>query len=404
MPLLSFLRAHGTFVGFGALMCFLSSAGQTYFISLFGGEIRQAFELSHGGFGSVYAVGTLGSAAILVWAGRIVDHAPLPAVAAAVVSLLALACMLMGGAWGIVSLTAAVFGLRLFGQGLAVHTAITAMARYFEVARGRAISIASLGNPAGAALAPIFVVAMLPAIGWRAVWVVTGVGLLCAIPLVLLLLRGHGARHRALVERLERDPRPVDGGTLRFVLRDPGLWFRLPALLAHSFISTGLIFHQVHLANAKGWPLSLLAASFSAYAAASVLALMTAGPLVDRFSAVRIMPLFLLPLTLSCTVLVASDAAWTAPVFLALLGISTGLTAVVKGALWAELYGVTNLGAIRAFGQSAMVFSTGLAPAAMGLPIDLGISIASIATASAVYCVAASFLAGAVPVRRRVRC
>jgi hypothetical protein len=103
-------------------------------------------------------------------------------------------------------------------------------------------------------------------------------------------------------------------------------------------------------------------------------------------------------------VLVASDAAWTAPVFLALLGTSTGLTAVVKGALWAELYGVAHLGAIRAFGQSAMVFSTGLAPAAMGLPIDLGVSIATIATVSAIYCVVASFLAGAVPVSRRAQC
>ena len=34
--------------------------------------------------------------------------------------------------------------------------------------------------------------------------------------------------------------------TLGSVLRDPGFWLRLPALIAPSFIFTGLIFHQVH--------------------------------------------------------------------------------------------------------------------------------------------------------------
>ena len=68
---------------------------------------------------------------------------------------------------------------------------------------------------------------------------------------------------------------------------------------------------------------------------------------------------------------------------------------VVFGALWAELYGVAHLGAIRAFGQSAMVFSTGLAPAALGILIDSGIGIETIAAGCAVFCVGASILARA---------
>ena len=71
---LAFLQSNAKLVGFGFALCFLASAGQTYFISTFGGEIRAEFDLSHGDFGMVYAIGTLGSAATLMWLGRIVGE------------------------------------------------------------------------------------------------------------------------------------------------------------------------------------------------------------------------------------------------------------------------------------------------------------------------------------------
>jgi hypothetical protein len=63
------------------------------------------------------------------------------------------------------------------------------------------------------------------------------------------------------------------------------------------------------------------------------------------------------------------------------------------GAIWAELYGTANLGAIRSFSTALMVFSTGLAPAVMGWGFDEGTGVATIALASGGYCVAASVLA-----------
>lgn len=81
---LSFLRLNGRLIAFGMFIAFASSFGQTFFISLFGGEIRAAFGLSHGAFGSIYAAGTLASAATLVWAGLLIDRgASIEAIAAA---------------------------------------------------------------------------------------------------------------------------------------------------------------------------------------------------------------------------------------------------------------------------------------------------------------------------------
>ncbi len=390
---LSFLRAHGRLIAFGVFMCFASSPGQTFFISLFGGEVRAAFALSHGEFGSIYSAATLASGAMLIGLGRLVDRMPLAAFSCAALVALAGMCLLMGRLESAVALLAALFGLRLFGQGLASHAAITAMGRYFEAERGRAIGIASLGHTAGEALFPALVVGALAIVGWRTIWTGAGLVLLVATPLILVLLRGQRARDHALDARRVATAEGSRDWTLREALRDPGLWLRLPAVLAPAFAFTGIIFHQVHLAASKGWPLSLMAGSFTVYAVAAVASLIVSGRLVDKVSARRLVPVYLTPLVLACLVLGVSDAPAAAPLAFALFGISTGLSAVIMGAVWAELYGVTHLGAIRAFSQSAMVFASGLAPVTMGLLIDRGYSMEAIALAVAVSCLAASTLA-----------
>ena len=393
---LSFLRAHGRLLGFGVLMTFCSSVGQTFFISLFSAEIRAAFALSDGDFGSLYAVGTLGSAGVLLWAGRLIDRLPLPVFAAGVLALLGATCLLMGAVWNAAALVAALFGLRLFGQGLASHSAVVAMGRYFEAQRGRAVSVATLGHTLGEAALPAAVVAALALADWQWLWRGTGLALFALTPLALLLLKGQRARDAAF--KLQRDAaagaadRAADR-TLGFALRDSGLWLRLSALLASPFIGTGLIFHQVHLAATKGWPLTLLAGAFAVFAASSLATLLLAGPLVDRLGARRLVPVFLAPLALGCLALALSDAPVVATLLMGLLGVTTGGGAVLLGALWAELYGITHLGAIRAFAQSAMVFATGLAPALMGLLIDRGVAMEAIAAGCALYCLLASGLA-----------
>ncbi len=398
---LSFLRTHGRLLAFGFFMCFCSSLGQTFFIALFGGEIRRTFGLSDGDFGAIYSAGTLMSAAVLVWLGRLIDRLPLAAFAAATLTGLAAMCLLMGLAgsiqiaWGAAILLPTIFGLRLFGQGLASHAAIVAMGRYFVAERGRAVSLASLGHTLGDAVLPGLVVAALAFAVWQDIWTGAGLALLILTPIVFILLKGQSERDAALtVARAQsQDKTLLEDWRLGAVLRDPGLWLRLPALLAPSFVFTGLIFHQVHLAETKGWALSLLAGSYLVFALAALAALMVGGLLVDRFTARRLVGIFLAPLALACLVLIASDAAAAAPLFLGLMGLSAGIAGVILGALWAELYGVTHLGAIRAFGQAAMVFSSGLAPAFMGVLIDQGIAMESIAAGSVLYCLAATALA-----------
>ena len=59
---------------FGTLASLASAPGQTLVISLFNADIRAAFNLSHGEFGTAYMMATLASAVVILWSGKLIDR------------------------------------------------------------------------------------------------------------------------------------------------------------------------------------------------------------------------------------------------------------------------------------------------------------------------------------------
>ena len=95
---------------------------------------------------------------------------------------------------------------------------------------------------------------------------------------------------------------------------------------------------------------------------------------------------------LSLIVLIFFKAPYSALIFMGLLGITNGFTNVLISSLWAEIYGVNYLGAIKALTGALMVFSTALATTVFGLLIDFGHSIESISTICAIYIVISTLI------------
>ncbi|TQV79233.1 MFS transporter [Denitrobaculum tricleocarpae] len=397
MSYLSFILANPRFLGFGLFLTFSSSFGQTFFISLFGNELRNDFGLSHGEFGGVYSLATLSSGVFLIWAGRAIDRLDLRLFTGLVVLGLAGASFILANATSLLLLGLAIFGLRLFGQGLLGHIAMVCMARYFEKARGKAVSLATLGYPLGEAALPFMAVAVLGAYGWRVSWeFFTAAIVILIFPIAMLLLRS--APHRNVTEpdnpgsSSKRAARKSSGreASLGEVLRDSRFYLILPAILAPSFITTGMFFHQRHLADVKGWSLELLASAFVIFAISQSLTGLSAGQAIDRFGARRLLPVFLLPMGTAMLLLSFSDASLSAQLYMLATGATAGAGAALFGALWAELYGVRHLGAIRSFVTSLMVFSTALSPPFMGLLFDAGIAFESLTLGYFIYCVLVS--------------
>jgi MFS family permease len=384
MSFLSFLRDNARWLAGGFLLTFFSSFGQTFFISLSAGDVRREYSLSHGDFGLIYMVATLGSALTLPKLGQIVDRHSAQRVALVIMPMLALAAVLMSVSHNIVLLVLSIYMLRLFGQGMMTHNAMTSMARWFVAQRGRAVSVTTLGHNAGEAVFPLLFVLVAGLVGWRNSWLIAAaVMMLVALPAIAGLIA---------VERAPRasDPlstKPVARDWTRAeVLADPLFYLLLMGVMAPGFIGTTIFFHQVYLVELRGWSIELLAGSFTFMAATTITFALIAGQLIDRFSAVALLPSFLVPLGLSCLVLGLFDAQWSVFVFMALLGLSYGFSSTLFGALWPEIYGLKHLGSIRAIMVAILVFATAMGPGLTGYLIDAGIPLPAQIVVMGLYC------------------
>lgn len=386
---LRFIRENLRWLAGGFLLCFVSSFGQTFFIALSGGRIRAEFGLSNGEFGGLYMLATLASALTLPQLGKIVDRISVARTALLAMPLLALACLLMSLSQSVVLLALSLYLLRLFGQGMMLHIAITAMGRWYAGHRGRAISLATLGLQAGEGLLPITTVLLFALIGWRASWALAaGVLLLLALPVV----------YRLMLE--ERRPRASDKPekhaarqwTRDEVMRDPLFWVMLTGLLAPPFIGTTVVFHQAYLLELRGWPAEAFAAGFMVMATLTVISVLTSGFLIDWLGAVRVLTFFLLPLACACFALAYIGDAHGIFIFMGLLGVSYGLSSTLFGALWPEIYGTMHLGSIRSIIVAMMVLFSAVGPGLTGWLIDEGVSYLAQIAAMGVYCLAAGTL------------
>lgn len=409
MKAFDFLRADPKLALYGLTVAFGSSFGQTFFVSQFGGEIRAEFGLTDGEFGSIYGLGTLLSAAVIVYTGGVIDRVDLRRWTICLLPACAVACAVMGSVTGPAMLFVAVFLLRQCGQGLMSHTMGHSLGRYSRVGRGKAVAFGSYGFPLGEAIFPAVGVALIAVIGWRDVWYsLSGWYLLVMLPLTLFLLRGHDARYARYkadmdaadaAEDVPRRPvpsapipapqeevrRPAKQWRRKEVLRDPRFYLVLPGLMAPSFIVTGLLLHGVRIAETKGWSHELWAASVAAYALGSIPAGLAMGAYVDRRGAAAGLPLFLPPTLIACLVLAWGQGTWAAPAFMMASGITAGMTTVLLVTLWAESYGTKYLGEIKALMTALSVFASAAAPPVLGWMLDWGWSVAQINYACCVY-------------------
>lgn len=385
MPFFRFVAENFRWLAAGLLLTFFSSFGQTFFISLFAGEIRSEFSLSHGDFGAIYMAATLFSAGTLTVIGKVVDDHSIASVAVGVILALTLFCIGMANVASVWMLFAVIYGLRLFGQGMLTHTAFTAMGRWYSAQRGRAVSVATLGHQVGEALLPILFVSLIGIVGWRTGWwIAAGALFVGALPAILWLLQVERTPRARKVTGVPETGRQWTRGE---VLRDPAFWVISCGTLAPPFIGTTIFFHQVYLVELRGWTQELFAAAFVAMSGMTVVFALATGWAIDRFSALKLLPFFLLPLSLACLVLAGVAHPAAAFIFMMLLGASYGISSTLFGALWPEVYGTRHLGAIRSVVVALMVLSSALGPGVTGWLIDLGVAYERQMVAMAGYCV-----------------
>lgn len=392
MTTLRFVREHFRFLAFGFLLTFVCNFGQTFFIGFYNDPIRAMFNLSNGDFGALYGLATLCSAGTLIWVGRLIDTVDLRYYTVTTIIFMVFACLLMSVDGGIGLIGISLFLLRLTGQGLMPHISNTSMGRYFESARGRAISISNLGINLGQIALPAAAVFLMARMEWRDTWLYFAAFLVVIVlPAALLMLKGHSDRHKKWEAQMtiaesqstshSRLKHPPKAG----LLKDPRFYLVMPGFLAVPIFATGIFFFQGTLLEAKGWSAENFATAFALFGISTTVSALAGGWLVDKTGSLKILPFLNIPFGIAVLGMAYGAHPFMLPAMMTLMGVSNGLIVIVAGALWPEMYGTRKLGAIRSVTTSIMIFGTAIAPAALGYLYDAGVTLQMAFTGFAAY-------------------
>jgi MFS family permease len=393
-----FLIQNIRFLSFGLTLACLSSFGQTYFIGVYRPAVVDAYGLSNSDFGLLYLIVTIGSAIGLNRLGHIIDRVSLTPYSLGLVGAMAGACVLVSLSGSLWMFLIALLFVRLLGQGMLTHAAMTSMSRYFDAKRGLAVAIAGLGFPLGQAILPATAVALMVVVDWQQTWLVFAGGLLfLAMPCVFWLLRGHRERHTAWQSTQSVLEQGEKAGSIqhlrrRDVIRDIRFYMMLPALMAGPFWITAVFFYAADVATLEGLNLAEYTAFYGFYALGSVAAPFVGGTLVDRFGGRRLMTLY--P-PLYAVALFIMTSGFGVPGIIAsmiFLGLGAGITLPINNSIWPELYGTKFLGEVKSLATSMSVLSTALSPLILGLLLDQNVKLDTIFFAGGVYCIGAAIL------------
>ena len=354
------------------ILTFCSAFGQTFFISLYSGEIRTAFDLTHGQWGLIYSCATLSSAILILFLGGYADGVSAKSLSTLTILGLIVFVFLMANntsTWGLVLI---ILGLRFFGQGMLGHISMVFCGKWFFKNKGKAVAVANSGYTLAEAVMPTIFVALIGVLSWQTSWYVSIIMSVLILASVRFLTKternkvSKGQIENQHVGMLEKSWRRSE------MLQSWVFWAAVPGLMTTPMITTTLFFHQVHLVEIKSWDLSKYVLFIPAYSAATLVSLYLVGYLVDKFSTKIILPIFLFPLVSGLLFLSIATSYLELLFIFILFGLSAGAYIVVYGTFFPEFFGSMYLGSVRTVGVTIMVFSSAIGPVLSGHFIDLG--------------------------------
>ena len=377
---------------FGFIFTFFSAFGQSFFIGVFNSSIRTDLSITHGQFGTIYALATLLSSFTLIWVGKKIDDFKLITFSLFVIILLFFSSIFFSFVNGIYLLFVGIFLLRLSGQGLMSHTATTSISRYFDKSRGKALSATWLGLSGAEFIMPVTIVFFLSIYSWRSIWLAISLVIILFLPIISFLTIKNVTLTSREEEKGNLKETNIKSWTRKDVLYDPKFYLISLVMLALPAINTGVFVYQSFILESKNWGDFVIAKSFMVYAILSVITLFISGPLVDKLTSRKLLPFMNIPSLFSMLILFYFDSHISSYFLLGLMGVSNGLANVLGSSTWAEIYGVKHIGSIKALTTAMMVFSTAFGTAIFGIIIDLGYSIQIIALVSSAYIIIANIL------------
>jgi len=371
----------------GTLGVLMSVPGQTMGVSVFTDSLIEALSVSRSQLSFAYMMGTIMSAFLLSYAGRLCDRLGPRVTAAAAATFLALVLVLLsasdlaaGGVARISGLAGAgaafavvipaFFGLRFSGQGVLTLASNNMIVSWFERRRGTVCGISGVFVALGFSIAPLVLDYGVRWFGWRGAWqVMAGFIAIVFVPLVLAFYRddprecGLKPDGEASSGEPSKPAREVHKDfTLRQARRTGLFWvFSLTFALCALYV-TGLTFHIVSVFEIAGMSRATAVSTFIPVSVVAVLVHASSGWLSDRVALTRLLAVMLAGMAISMVGLLQLGPGWPVALLIVGNGISTGLFGLLNAISWAHYFGLRHLGAVSGLNLSIMVFHSALGP------------------------------------------
>ena len=273
------------------------------------------------------------------------------------------------------------------------HTAISSfsmtatVAPWFPRSRGRMLGLADSGNPIGQAIFAPLAGVLTTAIGWRWAYRIFGVifAVLIAVPNGLLQRRPPVATPTTAAAPRPRSSPPASGArsgrgaagrtpTLGNAVRDAAMWL---LVLTRVFGSTGTQMIRVHLVTffvLAGYSVQTAANTLGAVGLVSVFARPLMGLATDRWGRESV---YTVGMTIAAGAILLvlwlgdGESFWPLAIYVALAGITDGISGLIIGAKAADIFPTESLGTVMGFvemGRGAAIF---LGPIIAGVMFDL---------------------------------
>lgn len=389
------VKQHPRYLLYALLHTSASGFGQTFFFSLFVTPICAYYQLERGFYGGMYGLASVVSAGLLFFTGPVIDRVNVRNFSLFTTLVAASGCFIMGTRPSVELFFVGVVLLRHGGQGLMPHISSTSIARFFAGVRGRALSIANLGFSLGEGTLPALMGYLLTKLDWSQIFLGCGVFLVVVfIPISQLLL----SRNDVFLTPIPRDKSndtttDKSNSAWRLVLRSKYFFMVLPICMSAPGLLTGFIFYQSAIAEENNWSFLWVSSCFAGFALARVFSSFSAGPLIDRFSAKSLLPFYVIPMITGFVCLLTIPNQFAVLLFWMAGGISVGLGSTIKQAIWAEVFPVYCLGAIKSIMGPVVVFATAITPPLFGWALDSGYVIDDLLLVSILFTVASIGLA-----------
>lgn len=367
---------------------FLSGPGQTAFMAMFTSPIQKDLGLSAGDLGSLYSLATLLGALALSGSGWCVDKVGLRRFGMFVFFGFVFGAGILATAQGPIAILIGCFFTRYTANASFPVLSRSIVASKVRGGRGTAFSLAGLGLPFGEAFMPGLAALLVTLIGWQETWAAFGGVIFVLFGPLLWFWLGRvekiGELNLSIPTwlRLRALDSPqislIPHRSVSYVLRSRKFWILLIPVLYPPFVLSGLFFYHATIAATKGWEIAWIGSAFVLYGVIHGICGLIAGPLIDTYTARRLLPWHLVPMLVGFSVLANWSEPWVPMVYLAFAAATVGFGGVVKQALWPEVYGTKEIHRILGVISSLITFSTALGPPIFGYSLDHGVELSEI--------------------------